>query len=160
MFRRKPAPDLIGGGRRFADKNMRQPGHRLAPLVSPPFDEWGDRRSTMPQSLGELDRLGWLKWLWRSSIGSGVVILGVAVVIRDFFLAVAAVGMIISGLADDIYRRDRPRWWADHRNRRVWWALMGIGAVLVVGGIYLSIENYQLSDVLHRISAVRADIGR
>jgi hypothetical protein len=24
MFRRKPAPDLIGGGRRFAGKNMRQ----------------------------------------------------------------------------------------------------------------------------------------
>src|SRR5690242_13525056 len=24
MFRRKPAPDLIRGGRRFADKNMRQ----------------------------------------------------------------------------------------------------------------------------------------
>jgi hypothetical protein len=24
MFRRKPAPDLIGGGYRFADKNMRQ----------------------------------------------------------------------------------------------------------------------------------------
>jgi hypothetical protein len=23
MFRRKPAPDLIRGGRRFADKNMR-----------------------------------------------------------------------------------------------------------------------------------------
>ena len=114
----------------------------------------------MPQSSGVLDRLGWLKWLWRSSIGSGVVILGVAAAMRDFFLAVAAVGMIIGGLADDIYRRDRPRWWADRRNRRVWWALMGIGAVLVVGGVYLSIENYQLADVVHRISALRAEIGR
>jgi hypothetical protein len=25
MFRRKPAPDLIRGGHRFADKNMRHP---------------------------------------------------------------------------------------------------------------------------------------
>jgi hypothetical protein len=28
MFRRKPAPDLIRGGRRFADKNMRQRKNR------------------------------------------------------------------------------------------------------------------------------------
>jgi hypothetical protein len=30
MFRRKPAPDLIRGGHRFADKNMRQ--SRLVPI--------------------------------------------------------------------------------------------------------------------------------
>lgn len=98
----------------------------------------------MAEPSTQLDRLGWLKWLWRSSIGSGVTILAVAAVVGDFFLAVAAVGMIIGGLADAIYRRDRPRWWA----------LMVVAAILFVGGIYLSIENYQLSDVLHHIPVI------
>ena len=92
----------------------------------------------MPEPSRKLDPRGWLKWLWRSSIGLGVVFLVLAAVWRDFFFALFAVGCIIGGLPD----------YVDRRNRRLWWALQGVGLILAAAGIYLSIGNYQLSDFL------------
>jgi hypothetical protein len=94
----------------------------------------------MPESSGKLDPVGWLKWLWRSPIGVGVFFLIMAAVIRDFFLALLAVGCIVTGLADHV----------DRRNRWLWWALVGVGTILVAAGFYLSIKNYQLSDFISK----------
>jgi len=85
-----------------------------------------------------LDPLGWLKWLWKSSIGTGLLLLVVAGISRDFFFALAAVGVIIGGLAEYVGRR----------NCWLWWVLLGVGTIFVAGGLYLSIENYRLWDIL------------
>jgi hypothetical protein len=95
----------------------------------------------MLEPLRKLDAYGRLKWLWRSSIGTGLLFLLMAAVGRDFFFAIAAIGVIITGLAD----------YVDHRNRRLWWALVGVGIILVAAGIYLSIKNYQLAGLFHSI---------
>jgi membrane protease YdiL (CAAX protease family) len=95
----------------------------------------------MPEALRKFDARGRLEWLWRSSISTGLLFFLVAAVSRDFFLAVGATGVIITGLAD----------YVDHRNRRLWWALVSVGIILVAGGIYLSIKNYQLSDFFHNM---------
>jgi hypothetical protein len=94
----------------------------------------------MPESSRELAPLGWLKWLWRSSIGTGVLFFVLAAVSGDYFFALAAVGMIVTGLAD----------YVDRRNRRLRRTLVGAGFILVAAGIYLSIKNYQLSDFLFK----------
>ena len=90
----------------------------------------------MPEPSTKLGPIGLLKWLWKSSVGTGLLFLVIAAANRDFFFALAAVGVIICGLTD----------YVDRRNRRLWWALVGVGGILVAAGIYLSIENYQLSD--------------
>ena len=89
----------------------------------------------MLEPLRKLDARGRLEWLWRSSIGVGLLFLLVAAVSRDFFFAVFAIGVIITGLADHV----------DHRHRRLWWSLVGEGIILVVGGIYLSTKIHQSS---------------
>jgi uncharacterized membrane protein HdeD (DUF308 family) len=88
----------------------------------------------MLESLKRLDVRGWWKWL--SSIGVGLLFLLLAALRQDYSFAVMAIGVIITGLAD----------YVDRRNRRRWWALLGMGTVLTVAGIYLEIKNYPLSD--------------
>jgi hypothetical protein len=64
-----------------------------------------------------------------------------AVVKRDYFAAIGSVGVIITGSASFVDRRNRP----------LWWALVGVGLVLLAAGSYLKVENYQLSELLHDI---------
>jgi len=95
----------------------------------------------MPELSRKLHPLG----LWRSSIaasvlfiGTGVIFLSLATLIRDFFCGLVGVGMIINGLAEYLARR----------NRWVSLALVGAGSILAIVGAYLSVMNYQLSDFL------------
>lgn len=83
----------------------------------------------------------WWKWLWRSSIGWALLCLLIAAFSKNLSLAVAAVGVIITGLADLFGRR----------NGQLWWAFVGVGIILTGAGIYLGIRNCQLSAVFHGI---------
>ena len=95
----------------------------------------------MPGSMTKLAASDWWKWLWRSSIGWALLCLLIAAFSKNLSLAVAAVGVIITGLADLFGRR----------NGRLWWAFVGVGIILTGTGIYLGIRNYQLSAVFHGI---------
>jgi hypothetical protein len=64
-----------------------------------------------------------------------------AVLKRDYFAAVASAGLIIIGSAA----------YVDRRSRLLWWTLVGAGVILVAAGSYLSVENYQLSELFHGI---------
>ena len=95
----------------------------------------------MPGSMTKLAAYDWWKWLWRSSIGWALLCLLIAAFSKNLSLAVAAVGVIITGLADLFGRR----------NGRLWWAFVGVGIILTGAGIYLGIRNCQLSAVFHGI---------
>jgi hypothetical protein len=83
----------------------------------------------------------WWKWLWRSSVGWALLFLLIAAFSKNLSLVIAAVGVVITGLADLFGRR----------NGRLWWAFVGVGIILTGAGIYLGIRNYQLSAFFHGI---------
>ena len=92
----------------------------------------------MPEPSTKPDPLAWLKWLWKSTIGTGVLFMVAAVLSRDLSIGLAAVGVIITGLAD----------YVDRRNRRLRWALVGAGLILTAVGIYLSFKHPHAWDFL------------
>jgi type IV secretory pathway VirB2 component (pilin) len=77
----------------------------------------------------------WWKWLWRSSVGWALLVLLTAAFSKNISLVIAAVGVIITGLADLFGRQ----------NGRLWWAFVGVGIIFTAAGIYLGIRNYQLA---------------
>jgi hypothetical protein len=72
----------------------------------------------MLEQSAKLDARGWL-------ICIGSLWLLTAVVKRDYFAAVGAVGVIITGFAN----------YVDRRNRPLWWALISVGPILVIGSL-------------------------
>ncbi len=78
----------------------------------------------MLKQSAKLDARGWV-------IGFGSLWLLVAVAKRDYFAAVAAVGVIIAGFAN----------YVDHHGPRLRWALVGLGLVVAAAGIYLKFEH-------------------
>ncbi len=96
----------------------------------------------MLEKLKKLDVIGWLKWLWTSQMGIGLMFLLLAVLEDDYAIGVLASSVIVGGFAGYIDRRK-------HRTlkRTVFWA----GLTLFVAGIYLAFKNYQLSNFFHNI---------
>jgi hypothetical protein len=96
----------------------------------------------MLEKLKNPDAIGWLKWLWASQMGIGLIFLLVAALEKDYVIGVLASSLIVGGLVDYI---DRSR----HRTlrRTGFW----VGVVLLVAGIYLAFKNYQLSSFFHNI---------
>ena len=94
-----------------------------------------------PMPMKALAASDWWKWLWRSSIGWALLVLLTAAFSKNASLVIAAVGVIITGLADLFGRR----------NGRLWWAFVGVGIIVTAAGIYLGIRNYQLSAFFHGI---------
>ena len=96
----------------------------------------------MLEKLKKLDVIGWLKWLWTSQMGIGLMFLLLAVLEDDYAIGVLASSVIVGGVAGYIDR-------SKHRTlkRTVFWA----GVILFVAGIYLAFKNYQLSNFFHNI---------
>jgi hypothetical protein len=95
----------------------------------------------MPEPTTKLAASEWWKWLWRSSVGWAILILVISAFSKNFSLVIAAFGVIISGCADLV----------DRRNGRLWWAFGGMGLIITGVGIYLGIRNYQLLGFFHGI---------
>jgi hypothetical protein len=95
----------------------------------------------MPAPLKNLDARGWWTSLWRSGIVPGLLFLLLAAYRRDYFFALMAIGMIITGVAD----------YVDRRGGRLWWAFVGMGIILIAAGIYFGIRYDQLPNVFHDI---------
>jgi len=90
-----------------------------------------------------LDARGWWTWLRkRPWIVSAFLFLLVAYFDKDYFFAVFAVGVTVTGLADFIDRR---------RNPRLWWSLVGGGIIVVAAGIYFDVRHDQLPDFFRNI---------
>jgi hypothetical protein len=96
----------------------------------------------MLEKLRNLDVIGWLKWLWTSQMGTGLIFLLVAALEKDYVIGVLASSLIVGGLAEYIDR-------SKHRTlrRTVFW----VGIILFAAGIYLAFKNYQLSSFFHNI---------
>ena len=89
----------------------------------------------MLEKLKKPDMIGWLKWMWTSQMGIGLIFL--AALEKDYVIGVLASSMIVGYLAGNIDRNK-------HRTlkKMVFW----IGIILFVAGIYLAFKNYQLSN--------------
>jgi hypothetical protein len=74
----------------------------------------------MPEPTTKLAASVWWKWLWRSSVGWAILILVISAFSKNFSLVIAAFGVIISGFADLV----------DRRNGRLWWAFVGVGIIV------------------------------
>src|ERR1700743_625027 len=85
-------------------------------------------------------RASW-KWLWRSELVAGLLVLLPAAVSRQYFFALIAAGMIVGGLAD----------YVDRRGGRLWWGFVGMGIILVAAGIFWGIDTGQLPNVFRNI---------
>ncbi len=91
----------------------------------------------MLEKLKRPDVIGWLKWMWTSQMGVGLIFFLLAALEKDYVIGVLASSMIVGALAGNIDRNK-------HRTlkRMVFWA----GIILFVAGIYLAFKNYQLSN--------------
>ena len=96
----------------------------------------------MLEKLKKLDVIGWLKWLWTSRIGLGLLFSLMAALNEDYILGVMASSVIVCGVAENIDR-------SKHRTlrRTVFW----VGIILFVTGIYLAFTNYHLASFFHNI---------
>ena len=91
----------------------------------------------MLEKLKKPDMIGWLKWMWTSQMGIGLIFFLLAALEKDYVIGVLASSMIVGYLAGNIDRNK-------HRTlkKMVFW----IEIILFVAGIYLAFKNYQLSN--------------
>ena len=91
----------------------------------------------MLEKLKKPDMIGWLKWMWTSQMGIGLIFFLLAALEKDYVIGVLASSMIVGYLAGNIDRNKHPT-----LKKMVFW----IGIILFVAGIYFAFKNYQLSN--------------